>query len=124
MANDVAKRLVARIRELREAYGFTQETFAERADLKYKHYQSVEAGRRPNLQLFTLIKIAKALGLNLKELVDFEITPVAVAEAATERGYPAPLKKTGKASKTLMSGKKSGVVYKRRPRSRETPIAG
>ncbi len=43
MANDTAKRLLARIRALREARGLTRETFAERAGLTYKHYQQVEA---------------------------------------------------------------------------------
>lgn len=82
MANDTAKRLLARIRALREAHGLTQETFAERADLSYKHYQQVEAGRKFDIRLSTLIKMADALGLTLRELVDFETSPAAVAENA------------------------------------------
>lgn len=82
MAKDTAKRLLARIRALREAHGLTQETFAERADLSYKHYQQVEAGRKFDIRLSTLIKMADALGLTLRELVDFETSPAAVAESA------------------------------------------
>lgn len=81
MANDTAKRLLARIRELREAHGLTQEAFAERAGLTYKHYQQVEAGRKFDIRLSTLIKMAEGLGLNLRELVDFEAAPQVLAEA-------------------------------------------
>jgi transcriptional regulator with XRE-family HTH domain len=37
----MAKRLLARVKALREALGLSQEAFAERAGLKYKHYQSI-----------------------------------------------------------------------------------
>ena len=77
MANDIAKRLLARVRELREARGLSQEAFAERAGLKYKHYQAVEAGRRRDIRLSTLIKMADGLGLKLSELVDFDAVPMA-----------------------------------------------
>lgn len=82
MAQDTAKRLLARIRALREAHGLTQEAFAERADLSYKHYQQVEAGRKFDIRLSTLIKMAEALDLTLCELVDFDVAPAAVAESA------------------------------------------
>lgn len=121
MANDVAKRLVARIRDLREAKGFTQESFAEHADLKYKHYQSVEAGRKTNLQLFTLIKIAKALGLDLKQLVDLDAVPMVVAEDPAEPDS-LPTKKKGlpEATKPAAHTKKIGVIYKRRAASKQS----
>jgi transcriptional regulator with XRE-family HTH domain len=82
----MAKRLLARIRELREAYGLTQEVFAERAGLTYKHYQQVEAGRKQDIRLSTLIKIAEGLGLRLSELVDFEAAPPILAEDAAKYG--------------------------------------
>lgn len=117
----MAKRLVARIRELREAKGFTQESFAEHADLKYKHYQSVEAGRKTNLQLFTLIKIAKALGLDLKELVDFDAAPMVVAEDPAETDVlPAKKKGLPETAKPAANAKKPGVIYKRRPASKQS----
>lgn len=80
MANDTSKRLLARIRQLREARGLTQEAFAERAGLTYKHYQQVEAGRKQDIRLSTLIKMAEGLGLKLTELVDFNAPPPALAE--------------------------------------------
>ncbi len=89
MAQDTAKRLLARIRALREAHGLTQETFAERADLSYKHYQQVEAGRKFDIRLSTLIKMADALNLTLCELVDFDVAPAAVAESAGKYGSKA-----------------------------------
>lgn len=75
----MAKRLMARVRELRRAKELTQEAFAERAGIKYKHYQSMEAGRRLNLQFITLQKLAKGCGLELWELLNFD-TPIAVGD--------------------------------------------
>lgn len=60
---------MARVREIREAHGLSQEAFAERAGLKYKHYQSMEAGRKVNIRFFTLEKLAKACGVELWELL-------------------------------------------------------
>lgn len=85
MANDLAKRLMARVRKLRETLGFSQEAFAERAGLKYKHYQAIEAGRKSDIRLSTLEKLAKACGLALSELLDFTTDPVVVAEDAKDR---------------------------------------
>lgn len=77
----MADRLLARIKQLREANGLTQEAFAEKAGLAYKYYQHVEAGRRRDIRLSTLIKMAEGLGLTLSQLVDFNFTPpVAVEE--------------------------------------------
>ena len=89
MANDTSKRLLARIRELREAHGLTQEAFAERAGLTYKHYQQVEAGRKHDIRLSTLIKMAEGLGLKLTELVDFDAPPPVVAEDQAKYGHKA-----------------------------------
>lgn len=99
MANDTAKRLLARIRALREARGLTQETFAERAGLTYKHYQQVESGLKPNFRIDTLIKMAEGLELKLNELVDFDLPPSAVAEDPGKYGGKAPAKKPRKPAK-------------------------
>jgi transcriptional regulator with XRE-family HTH domain len=80
VANDIAKRLLARVRELREARGLSQEAFAERAGLKYKHYQAIEAGRKTEIRLSTLQKLAKACGLQLWELLQLDVAPLAVGE--------------------------------------------
>jgi transcriptional regulator with XRE-family HTH domain len=76
----MAKRLMARVRALREAKDLSQEAFAERAGLKYKHYQAMEAGRRLNFQFVTLQKLAKGCGLNLSELFDFDAPVLSLGE--------------------------------------------
>jgi len=86
VANDTAKRLQMRIRALRKAHGLTQEVFAERAGLTYKHYQHVEAGRKFDIQLSTLIKIAQGLDLSLRELVDFDAALPMAAESQAKYG--------------------------------------
>ena len=65
------------MKALREALGLSQEAFAEKAGLGYKYYQHVESGRRRDIRLSTLEKLAKACGLELWELFH----PVHVAKA-------------------------------------------
>ena len=60
--------LATRLRALREQSGFTQEGFAEQAGLSYKVYQSYEAGRRWNLRLKTILKLAEIHGVTLSNL--------------------------------------------------------
>ncbi len=79
---------MARVKALRQALGLSQEAFAERAGLKYKHYQAVEAGRKTDIHFATVEKLAKACGLELQELLDFETMPVALAEDRAEAGLP------------------------------------
>lgn len=86
MANDTAKRLLARVREIREALGLSQEAFSERAGLKYKHYQALEAGRKNEFHFSTVEKLAKACGLEPWELLNFDSTPAALAEDRAEGG--------------------------------------
>jgi transcriptional regulator with XRE-family HTH domain len=57
--------LIQRLRALRKQAGLTQEGLAEHADISYKLYQSYEAGRRWNLRLSTVIKLAAIHGLTL-----------------------------------------------------------
>ena len=100
MANDTAKRLLARVKALREAFGLSQEAFAEKAGLGYKYYQSVEAGRKRDIRLSTLEKLAKACGLQLQELLDFETMPSVLAEDRPADGFQAtPGKGPRKATK-------------------------
>ncbi len=73
---------MARVKQLRLALGLTQEQFAERADLDPKYYQHVEAGRKPNPELETLLKLAKGTGWQLWELLRFDAPPLAAAEDA------------------------------------------
>jgi len=59
---------LARLKELRLANGLTQEAFAERAGMSYKHYQALEAGRKPDLRLSTLERLAEAHSLEIYDL--------------------------------------------------------
>ena len=60
--------LAQRLRALRVQSRLTQEGFAERAGISYKVYQSYEAGRRWNLRLSTILKLAGIHGLTLSSL--------------------------------------------------------
>lgn len=80
MANDTAKHLLVRVKQLREGLSLTQEAFAEKAGLGYKYYQSVEAGRKRDIRLSTLEKLAGACGLELWELLNFEASPSVLTE--------------------------------------------
>jgi len=86
----MAKRLLARVRELREAKDLTQAQFAERADIDYKYYQHLEAGRRIDVKLSTLQKLAKACGIELYELLNFDSPLVAVGDEQTGTYETAP----------------------------------
>jgi len=63
------KRLLNHLRLLRNRKELTQEAFAEIAGLSYKYYQAVETGRKPDLRLSTLERLAKAHGLEVCELL-------------------------------------------------------
>jgi transcriptional regulator with XRE-family HTH domain len=95
VANDVAKRLLARVRGLRKKLGLSQEAFAERAGLKYKHYQQVEAGRKSDMRLSTLEKLAEACGLELWELLNFGTEP-AVGEDGSDEKPSSPARRRRK----------------------------
>jgi transcriptional regulator with XRE-family HTH domain len=69
MPSRFLKNLTARIRHLREQRGQTQEEFAEHAQISYKYYQTIEAGRRVDLRVSTLERLANAHGLELWELL-------------------------------------------------------
>jgi len=57
-----ARKLGARIRQLRVARGWTQERLAEHAGVHYKYLGDVERGVR-NPALFNIARIARALGV-------------------------------------------------------------
>jgi transcriptional regulator with XRE-family HTH domain len=80
VVNETTKRLMARVKQIRLAKELSQEKFAEQAGIDYKYYQHVEAGRRPNPELVTLLKLAKGTGLELWQLLKFDDVPSTVAE--------------------------------------------
>lgn len=61
--------LAARLRALREQVNLTQEAFAEQIGFSYKVYQSIEARRRWNLRMATILRFAAAHGLTLSALL-------------------------------------------------------
>lgn len=68
MESEAVTSLLKRLRELRKLKDLTQEEFAEQSGISYKYYQAVEAGRKKDLRLSTLERLAKAHGLELWEL--------------------------------------------------------
>ena len=108
MANDTAERLLARVKQLRGGLGLTQEAFAEKSGLDYKYYQSVEAGRKRDIRLSALEKLAKACGLKLWELLNFDAMPVAqIRDPAKNESRITPGTAARKSPKSK-PGKKAG----------------
>ena len=60
-------KLGARIRELREAKGFSQESFAAEVELDRTYVGGIERGER-NIAALNLIRIAKTLKVEVGEL--------------------------------------------------------
>ncbi len=57
------------LRELRFRYHLTQEEAAHLTGLSHKHYQSIESGRRKQIWLETVERLAKAFGLTVSEIL-------------------------------------------------------
>jgi transcriptional regulator with XRE-family HTH domain len=79
--------LTKRLKELRQRSGLTQAEFAEVAGFTLKVYQHIEAGRRHNLQLKTLDRIAWAYGIDLHLLFGPKVPRVNLVRKATPRIY-------------------------------------
>jgi transcriptional regulator with XRE-family HTH domain len=62
------KFLRERLRLLRKISELTQEQVSELAGISSIFYQSIEAGRRPNVSLKTVDKISRVYGLTIHEL--------------------------------------------------------
>ena len=65
----VKKALGARIRELRNKSGLSQEQFALKIDMDRTYLASVESGKR-NISLLNIKKIADGFGISLSELFE------------------------------------------------------
>jgi len=63
------KLLVSRLRELRKSHSFTQERVSELSGVAYKYYQLIEIGKRIDLRLSTVQKLARAYGIQPHELL-------------------------------------------------------
>ena len=69
MESPNVQRLLVRLKQLRLQLGLTQEEFAESSGISYKYYQAVEAGRKRDLRLSTLERLAKAHGIQVWQLL-------------------------------------------------------
>lgn len=71
--NNIDEKLLLgrRIRTLRKANGLTQQQLGEAADINYKFLGEIERGQQ-NTSFEILVRIAKALGVELSELFKFE----------------------------------------------------
>ena len=69
METETVQRLLGRLKALRVESGLTQEEFAEKSGISYKYYQAVEAGRKKDLRLSTLDRLANAHGLEVWQLL-------------------------------------------------------
>lgn len=66
--SDIIVRVGFNIRKIREEKGLTQEKLAAKADLHRAYIGQIERGEK-NIGLVNLEKIARALGVNIKELL-------------------------------------------------------
>ena len=64
---------LTRLRQLREQTGLTQEEFAEVSGISYKYYQQLEQGRKPEVRLSTVERVAKVYGLEVYEILGPEL---------------------------------------------------
>ncbi|MBM3851528.1 MAG: helix-turn-helix transcriptional regulator [Verrucomicrobia bacterium] len=90
VAQTIQPRLIARVRRLRLAHKLTQKALAEKAGLGYKYYQHVEAGRRRDIRLSTLEKLAKACELELWKLVNLDAEMAAGGEDTQSKYVVSP----------------------------------
>jgi transcriptional regulator with XRE-family HTH domain len=61
--------ILKRIKKLRLKHGLTQEEFSERSGIAYKYYQHLEAGRKADLRLSTLERIAATYSIEVYQLL-------------------------------------------------------
>jgi len=65
----ILKKLAHNVRTLRKEKGWTQEELAHRADIHRTYIGSIERHER-NVSLISLERIAKALGVKAKDLIE------------------------------------------------------
>ncbi len=66
---DVLKRFGRRVRDLRKAAGFSQESFAAECELNRTYIGGIERGER-NVSLRNFEVIARALGISISDLME------------------------------------------------------
>ncbi len=70
MENNIKKLLGRRIKEIRLSKNITQQQLAEMIDIDQRSMSAIECGT--NFPTKNLLKIANSLGVELKELFDYE----------------------------------------------------
>jgi len=100
--------LAARVRQLRQRHGLTQEEFAEIAGFSYKFYQQIEAGRKKQVWLETVERLSASFGLEAWQMLAPEepgrtvvagpVKRQAVAEPAS-RYLTRPARRSGRPKK-------------------------
>lgn len=131
--------LSKRLRQLRRRHGLTQEQFAETAGISYKFYQQIEAGRKKQIWLDTVERLAGGFGLEAWQLLAPDEPPLTVVASAPKRGRTRQPVKTPKpgtkranrrlavAEDSSVYGTKSGAEKKRtekRGRGKNQPARG
>ena len=61
--------IACRLRELRQLHGLTQQEFAEVAGVGFKFYQQLESGRKKQIWLETVERIAAPYGLEAWQFI-------------------------------------------------------
>lgn len=54
-------------------YGLTQEEAAQLTGLSHKHYQAIESGRKKQIWLETVERLARAYGLSVAEILQTDL---------------------------------------------------
>jgi transcriptional regulator with XRE-family HTH domain len=96
------KTLLLHLRALRAKSGLTQEQLAEKAEISYKYYQAIEEGRKQDLRLSTLVKLAKAYDLTVSRLLETTVR------------LPSSNKSTSKVSYRTKKGKGTAAERKKK----------
>lgn len=66
---DIAYRIGREIRRIRRERDLSQDALANQAGVNLKHYGEIERGRKPQMQLATLLRITDALNVPLWEIL-------------------------------------------------------
>lgn len=74
--NDIKKLIGKRIKELRKAQGISQQQLAELANIDQRNLSHIECG--DTFPSRSLLDLAKALNIELKDLFDFEHLDVTI----------------------------------------------
>mgnify|MGYP003243410782 FL=1 len=69
---DTKMRVGLRIKELRNALGYSQETLAYSIEMSRTYFAEVETGKR-NISIENIDRIAQGLGVSLKEFFNFDL---------------------------------------------------